>query len=204
MCRKALLFIYISIIIACKNENNTLNLIVYSKYPDPKTTFYSLYTKIFQTNLADSIIVIGSPQTESYFEIKIDTAKAEMMNIDFHSLQEMLSQSAISTNELFNIKIESSDSNYIPLYAFASIEAMQRPYKPEIFITQPEYYYYKNREAVKIEIFCKNKNIELLKDSINNKLSYKIIYQLNSKPKREISTIRKIADYEIIKGEIND
>ncbi len=174
---KLVCFIVIALLVfSCTTPKQAVvNLIVYTDFVNPKSTYDSLVKDINQLELVDSIKIIGRPLSVSAIEIQIDTLRANKYGVSIEEIKNktgIVNENRSQLSELMNSYILAKTGESIPVSAVATYYFVMKNYKPQIFIPRTEGYKHKDRRAVKVELYCKrNKEYEAIKfltDSISN------------------------------------
>ncbi len=150
--------------------SRTVNIIIYTNFINPKKTYEALNNEFLKSNLIDSLKVIGLPIFVGSYEILLDTVAIEQHNISLENLEVRLQKlrDSISGNVLSKQVITNESGKQIPLSAFAKIHLKSGYYKPEQFVPEPKVFYYQDKRAVKLELYCSKKNKKQLIEFIKN------------------------------------
>ena len=158
-----------------QSKSDNISLIISTDFVNPRSTYDSIITNIIKTGFADSIKVFGRPLQESRLSIEIDTVRADLFKVPLELLYDKIlrkTDSIKNIQEFNRLLIENRDGNKIPLSSFVSLVRTQDYYKPEIFIPEPEVFYYRGNRAVKIEIYpgrgYKDKLIKFIENNLQS------------------------------------
>jgi hypothetical protein len=171
-----------------------VNIIVYEDFADPKKTYDSLVQDFNESELVDSIKIIGRPVSVPVVKFKFDTLRVERYGVDFKeidSLVKTLSHKSFDIDKLNNMLVDGYDGVKIPISAISDIILEQEHYRPEIFLPTPECFKFKNECVVKVELFCKRKNMRKLINFIQENI-----------PKYTTGFTNENWRYEIVKGKL--
>ncbi len=156
----------------CGTKMSNIGLIFYMDFVNPQKTYDSLVNDYMLSGLTDSIKIIGCPIMVSSLDIQIDTQAVKEYGISFETLKDKVgSINKLKTfYELSEQYVINESGQKIPFGAFSKIYVKPEYYKPGIFIPEPEVYYFNNRRAVKMELYCKRKNEKELIESIKSRI----------------------------------
>jgi len=173
MTKFFLIFCMIGLVFCCKAQQKALNLIVYTEFENPQSTYDSIVDNVINQQLADSIRIIGCPLNSKLTEIQIDSLKLKEFGITEDMVWEKIAtaQNPDNINELMELKITRDQGQEIPINSFISFYYITTYYKPEIYITEPSIFFFKNRRAVKIQFYYKqgvrNQLIDFIQKNID-------------------------------------
>jgi len=162
MIRVLQILFFLTIFASCASRAgaNKLGIIIYTDFLYPNERFENLIADLQNTGLLDSIKVIGWPVDEGVLEFEVDSSAAKYYGIAFETLERVIdsAESLPSAMQIDHLFVENESGKQVPLSVVAATYYKQVDYKPEIFLREPEVFYYENEEAVKIELFCNRKN----------------------------------------------
>jgi hypothetical protein len=97
-----------------------VNIIVYEDFADQKKTYDSLVQDFNESELVDSIKIIGRPVSVPVVKFKFDTLRVERYGVDFKeidSLVKTLSHKSFDIDKLNNMLVDGYDGVKIPISA---------------------------------------------------------------------------------------
>ncbi|MBW1294999.1 hypothetical protein [Aquimarina litoralis] len=154
---------------ASYQKNEILELIVRNEFLDPPKAYDMLIEDFVKTGLIDSLKIIGRPISIPKLEFEIDTLRIHQMGISMSLIQENLKKIDPSKgiDEIIHQYITTESGQEIPLSAVCKAYLKAGYYKPEIFASIPETYYYKDEKVVKIVFYPKKDNTKRLIEFTN-------------------------------------
>ncbi len=195
-----LIFTISSGLCCSRNQHRIVNIIVYDDFRGSIKTYDSLVQNLKKSEFIDSIKNFGKPILVPAIKLNIDTLRAERYGIKFKevdSLIKTLQFTNFDFDKLINLQVSGFDGVKIPIKTFTEVILEQEYYKPEIFAPDTFCYRFKNECVVKVELFCRKKNInklikfiqqkmeEYTADFISETLRYEILKnKLTSEPKQ--------------------
>lgn len=194
---RAVYFILLVLLISSCADNNMLkkvDLIIYTGFSNPKDTYNSLLERFMQSGLVDSIKIIGMPIEELFMDVQTDTTAVRRYEVSLDTLNNQIELTqnielkTVDEDSLNDLTVIESGQE-VQIDAIAQFNLKPAYYKPGIFVPKPEVFYYKNRKAVKMELYCIKKHekevIKLIENKIrdysatfmNNRWEYEIVNQ---------------------------
>ncbi|QCE40687.1 hypothetical protein [Psychroserpens sp. NJDZ02] len=162
-------------------ESKKMEFINYDIHePTPNYNYVSLTNNLLNTNLIDSLKVIGRPLTKKAVKFEVDTLRVNKLNVSLTKLSDKIKKYDLNKDRFEDMSIENQDGQEVPLGAILTLTRFIDYDKPKIFIPEPRYFLHKGEGAVKFEIFYK-KNVEVE--------LHKIIKEYTSKDRLEIEFI---------------
>ncbi|MBN1181084.1 MAG: hypothetical protein JXB49_02275 [Bacteroidales bacterium] len=140
---------------------------------NPQKTYDSLRNDFTNSGLIDSLKIIGRPITVSSIHFHIDTSIIKKYNVSIGNVKEQIAVMDKSTtlNELMDQFIINDSGQKVPIHTFIEFKLMSEYYEPEIYVPNPEVYYYHDKKAVKIELYCKKENEKKLIEFVSRNIS---------------------------------
>jgi hypothetical protein len=169
LLRHFILIFLAEIFLSGSSLNGQLNLIIYTDFINPKSTYDSLRKDIMLTGLADSITITGMPIMVPAIYIQIDTTKANLLGIapdDIYDKIEKSDKDNNFINELQKMYIKNKSGQMIPIANIISIHYSLDYYMPEVFKPSPDTFCYQGIRAVKVELYCQKRNEKKLGEYI--------------------------------------
>lgn len=163
------------LISSCAGSSTLSNVdaIVYTDFTHPKETYDSLRMDFLQSNLVDSIKIIGYPIQEQVIDIQLDTARALQLGLSLEAIKDTLeiARSKLDTEVLKgSITFRNNLGQEIPLSAFSKIMLVLEYYEPNVYIPSPEIFFFEDKRAIKMVFYCKKRDQKKLIELISSKL----------------------------------
>jgi hypothetical protein len=172
MIRTFFAIIFFLLSICGKSQPNIIKLIVYSDFMNPKVVYDSLVNEVSRLDLTDSIKIIGRPIMDEVPEILINSRFLKKFGIAEDEVRGKFDSVSKYKNieDILKIRILDRPKNWVTFGDVASLRLKPVYYKPEIFIPNPETFYFEGRRAIKVEFYCKPMKAKKLVEYINKNM----------------------------------
>ncbi len=186
-----------------QSKANVIHLLIYHDFIKPAEIYKSLRHDIIFTNYVDSIKIIGCPVKVPVIDVEIDTARAILFGFNIKEISNQISDSLkylSNKDDIMNKKI-GYDTLLMPISNIASFHYKLGYQEPDVFLPQPDIYYYNNKRAVRLDLYYKTddkkKLIQYIRENIDNYLKIDRMSYFYSSGKEKV-------EYEIIEEKFKD
>jgi len=163
------------LVIGCTaiSQPKNVTLIVYTDFIDPQKTYDTLINNFTQSGLVDSLKITGRPIFINTLRFDIDTLKVNHFGISIADVQDKISKTTKShaNRELMEEFIKTDGNENIPISSLVKVYSISDYYKPELFLPEPNVYYYNDKRCVKVQFYCQPRSKKRLTKFINSYLS---------------------------------
>ncbi|WP_025743721.1 hypothetical protein [Aquimarina pacifica] len=199
--KTALAVVLIVTCLSCKVDED-IHIIVYENNFIGEQAGLFFKEKLHISELIDSIKIYGTPIPANKIKTIIDTSRANQLQIPLDQLKkytDSVLEKNIENHDLQMVLATSytlKDGNRIPLSNIVDFSSYSGYHEPEIFIPDPQTFYYNQKKVIYIKLLPKKGKKNLVIEHIHE--------QLGPELRESLFTIEKITgpyiNYQIIKS----
>ncbi len=162
----------VTILKGCSTQKSAkqVSVIIYSDFFYPQKNYDSLITDFLESNMIDSVKAVGAPIKKHRWIFQIDSLVAFQYGLEIEELDKKIASiRGKSIEEIHRATLVNKSGQTIPLSAVSRVYGKSYYYRPKVYLPEPSSFKYKDRKAVKIQLYTRKGNKKKLREFISKR-----------------------------------